>query len=156
MSCIAYEAKDEYGPVTPVHPEVDVTAENGRDKDNPDVEASAEKGRDEYDPEIDASAENGLDDDGSEVDACQWNGKFSPEGYVGGSDDCWCHDKYGPLAIHPEVDATAENCRDEPEGDLEVDASTKDGCNRDNPDDEASAEKGRDEYDPEVDASASP
>ena len=101
MSCIIYEEKDEYGPVTPVHPVVDVTAENGcesrdkseddlevdastkdgRDKDNdPDVEASAEKGRDEYDPEIDASAENGLDDDGSEVDACQWNGRFSPEG----------------------------------------------------------------------------
>ena len=100
MSCIIYEEKDEYGPVTPVHPEVGVSAKNGResrdksddlevdastkdgrDKDNdPDVEASAEKGRDEYDPEIDASAENGLDDDGSEVDACQWNGKFSPEG----------------------------------------------------------------------------
>ena len=40
------------------------------------------------------------------------------------------------------MDATAENVRDEPEGDLEVDASTKDGREKENPDAEASAEKG--------------
>ena len=66
-------------------------------------------------------------------------------------------DEYGPVTpVHPEVDATTENCRDEPEDDLEVDASAKDDCERDNPDVEASAKKGRGKYNSEVDASASP
>ena len=74
-------------------------------------------------PEVAASKKN-PDEDDPDVDA---SAKYGGDEYV---------------PVHPEVDATAEPENGRDDDDLEVDASTKDGREKENPDVEASAEKG--------------